>query len=372
MRTDNGLGFLKTVGACALVGLAALGIRAQGAEAELSGPQIVERVKPSVALILAGDGAGRVLKAASAVVVRSDGILLTAHHGIKHARQVQVRLSSGEVYDQIEVLAVDERRDVAALRIPALRLPAVPVVPVEEVSVGERVFVLSGSALLGWSASDGLLSAVRMADEVPGAGAGYRLLQFTAPVSPGSSGGVLVDGQGRALGIVVASISGQNNNFAVPVESVLGLIQGAGGDLESGLALRLPADRQIPQPIDLEEVERPELVRAARGVYIVSRNPYFLPASTLAEALLKRKEFRAWGFMLVQEERAADLMIEIDYPLGFWDFTFTVSDRKTSVVLASGHVIAWDGIRAAPLMAKKIIAGLQDALQASVPDLKRR
>jgi len=69
-----------------------------------------------------------------------------------------------------------------------------------------------------------------MADDVPGAGSGYRILQFTAPLSPGSSGGVLVDAEARILGIVMGSLSvGQNINFAVPIESVAGLANASGG-----------------------------------------------------------------------------------------------------------------------------------------------
>src|SRR5207245_4581826 len=76
----------------------------------------------------------------------------------------------------------------------------------------------------------GILSATRMAEDVPGAGSGYRILQFTAPLSPGSSGGVLVDAEARILGIVVGSLSvGQNINFAVPIESVAGLANASGG-----------------------------------------------------------------------------------------------------------------------------------------------
>src|SRR5258708_35620578 len=69
-----------------------------------------------------------------------------------------------------------------------------------------------------------------MGDDVAGAGNGSRILQFTAPLSPGSSGGVLVDAEARVLGIVVGSLSvGQNINFAVPIESVAGLANASGG-----------------------------------------------------------------------------------------------------------------------------------------------
>src|ERR1039458_1193654 len=48
---------------------------------------------------------------------RSDGVLLTSYHALKNAREVQVRLKSGETFDRAVLMGVDERRDVAAVRI---------------------------------------------------------------------------------------------------------------------------------------------------------------------------------------------------------------------------------------------------------------
>src|SRR3990172_8963 len=194
---------------------------------QLSGEEITEHAAPAVVLILVGEGGEQPTGVASGVILRADGTLFTAYHVVKDALQVQVRLQNGEIYAQVELVGFDERRDVAALRITATGLPALAVAPLSEAKAGETVYVVSNPRGLGGSVSSGVLSAVRLADEVPGAGSGYRVLQFTAPLSPGSSGGVVVDAQGRALGIVVGSeAGGQNLNFAVPVESVMGLLEG--------------------------------------------------------------------------------------------------------------------------------------------------
>jgi S1-C subfamily serine protease len=104
---------------------------------ELTSEEVVARVSPSVAVVLTGAGAGRLSGVGSGVIVRSDGILLTAYHVIKDAREVQVRLKTGEIYDRVELVAVDERRDVAAIRIPAANLPAMVVAPLDEARLGE-------------------------------------------------------------------------------------------------------------------------------------------------------------------------------------------------------------------------------------------
>ena len=150
----------------------------------LSGEQIVERVSPSVALILVGQGGEQATAVGSGVIVKPDGILLTALHLVKGADTVQVRLKNGEIYDRVELIGTDERRDIAALHITASGLPAVSFAGTNEVKPGQTVMVVANPMGLAWSASSGVLSAQRLADDIPAAGTGYRLLQFTAPVSP--------------------------------------------------------------------------------------------------------------------------------------------------------------------------------------------
>ncbi len=229
---------------CSILTLLALAHAALGQApppTELSSEEVIAHVAPSVAVILTGEGAGRLSGVGSGIIVRSDGVILTAYHVIKDAREVQVRLKTGEIYDHVELVAVDERRDVAAIRIPAVALPALPVAPLEEVRPGEPIFIVSNPSGLTWSASAGVLSAVRPVEEVLTTQSGYRVLQFTAPVSPGSSGGAVVDSKGRALGIVVFSKQGQALNFAVPLETVFGL-------LRQGMRQFLGQDLQPRQP----------------------------------------------------------------------------------------------------------------------------
>lgn len=326
--------------------------------ATMSGEQVISRVSPSVALILVGQGSGRLAATGSGVIVRENGVLLTAYHLIKNAREVQVRLKNGEVYDKVELLGFDERRDVAALRITAKGLPALPTASAE---VGQRVYVVSNPAMLTWSAADGLLSAVRLADDVLGAGNGYQLLQFTVPISPGSSGGVLVDAQGRALGIIVASKGAQSLNFAVPVGSVLGLADSTTATpLGAGNNLQLPAPPKPPASAVVSQTDPAARLREVKTIYVRSRTSYFGPVQ-LQNELRKRPELSAWQLLIVDDPKVADSMIEVDRPLFTFIFTFKLIDQKTSVVLASGKVAAWDGNLAAPGLAKEIVKQIKVA-----------
>ena len=99
---------------------------AQTTAPALSGDQVVEHASPAVVLILVSTGNGQVSGIGSGLIVRHNGIVLTANHVVKGMREVQVRLKNGDVYDHVELIATDERRDVAALRIPATGLPVLP------------------------------------------------------------------------------------------------------------------------------------------------------------------------------------------------------------------------------------------------------
>ena len=344
-------------------------------QSSLTGEQIVEFVAPSVVLILTGKGGGQLAATGSGLIVLSNGALLTAYHLVKDASEVQVRLKSGEVYDKVELIAFDERRDIAALRIQATGLPVIPssAAPAEA-HVGKRVYALSNPQGLPWTATDGILSAVRLADDVDGAGNGYQLLQFTAPVSPGSSGGVLVDAQGRALGIIVASKSGQNLNFAVPLSSIMGLANAQGGtSFGVGSDLQLPARNSPPAAARIINADPNELLRSARTIFIHS-NTSFFNAAQLQNALRKRPEFTAWRLLIVDDwetAKLADLDIAVGRPLFTYIFTYIVKDRRTSIVLATGKVTAFDGNIAAPKLAKRIIENIKTARALPAQDPKK-
>ena len=321
----------------------------------LSGEEVVERVAPSVVLILAGSGSVPVALG-SGVIVRSDGIVITAYHLIKDQPAVQVRLKNGETYDRVVILGLDERRDVAALQIPANNLQTLKRARVEDIHPGATVYTVSNPAGLEWTVSSGILSAARQADDVPGAGSGYRLLQFTAPVTRGSSGGALADDQGRLLGIVVGSLGGQSLNFAVPVESVLGLANRVDGlALGSGRNLDLGRRGAGSGVVGRTELPRhpAEIMRSAHSVCLVG-NPEF-PAEPVEKKLFERPEFKEGNLLIVEDPHAADLVIELSRKELTWDFTYRLVHPSSGVILGSGKVIAWDGVRAAPEIADQIM-----------------
>jgi len=330
---------------------------AQGSSADA---EIVGRISAATVLVLSGQGAGRLSSISTGIIVRPNGVVLTAYHAVKDAREVQIRLHTGEVYDRVILLGADERRDVAALRITAAGLPTLPLGVGAEAQPGETVYVVSGSSGLGWSASKGIVAALRAADEVPGAGQGFRLLQFTAPVSGGASGGPVVDSHGSLLGIITKGFEANAGGpaaagFAVPIEAVIGLADETGTmALGSGATLQMPTN---PTPSSAAAVSSStgDMLRSARTAVVTSRSMYFTP-ETLERAMASEKGFDALGIAFVKDMRVADLVINVDRPLFTYTFTYSVMDSKTSRILDAGKVTAIDGGAAAGKIAKQLVA----------------
>jgi S1-C subfamily serine protease len=336
--------------------------------AQLATDQVFEKAAPCVALVLVGRSPAELDGIGSAMVARENGVLLTAYHVVKDAQAVQIRFKNGEIFDEVQLLGIDRRRDIAAIRINASGLPVLPVAPAGQAKPGDSVCLVSHAAALPWTFSAGTLSAYRMADEVPGAGSGYRLLQFTAPTSPGSSGGVLVDSRGRALGLVVGTLEGgQNLNFAVPVESVLGLSDAPVSlSFGSGAQLQLQSQRERPvveppvagsaagsaraaQPRAEQDANADDLVRSEllvskdksfilsnfRTMYIDANKAEFFGADQMEAALGGNTEFGKLNVMIVDDRSRADVVLEIGYTFA-WDYPFSLKHQNTSIVLVSG------------------------------------
>ncbi|MEX2471170.1 MAG: trypsin-like peptidase domain-containing protein [Gemmatimonadota bacterium] len=209
--------------ACAVMLLVPPSTSAQETEspAPISLEELAERVTQAVVLIDVETASGS--RQGSGFLIDPSGIILTNYHVIEDARVAQVKLASGDIYDQVSILAEDERRDIAVIRIAAFQMPTLPLGNSDSVRTGAPV-VLVGSPLgLDNTVSTGIVSGRRQEPE------GFQLLQITAPASPGSSGGAVLSDNGDVIGIAVSQMaSGQNLNFAVPINYARGMLQSLG------------------------------------------------------------------------------------------------------------------------------------------------
>ena len=172
-----------------------------------------------------------------------------------------------------------------------------------------------------------------------------------------------------ASGAVIGIITGTQGNaaFAVPIDSVTGLADsGHRTALGSGTSLQLPAKNPTsPQSSAAIAGANPKtILKSAKTVYIHSKTS-FLTVDTLDRELLLQKGWEKLGLTIVQDQRVADVLIEIDRPLFTYVHTFVIVDKKTSIVLGSGKVTAFDGTNASGGLAKDITKIFEDADQQS-------
>src|SRR5690606_38774893 len=139
-------------------------------------------------------------------LVRDDGWIATNFHVIAGIPDLEVVLSDESEHPVLEVLAFDEERDLAIIRIHAPRkLPLLPLGDSGAVRPGDPVVAIGHPLGLADTVSNGLVSAVRVVDPA------LTLLQISAPIAPGSSGGPLFNERGEVIGVAAAvATQGQN------------------------------------------------------------------------------------------------------------------------------------------------------------------
>lgn len=181
-------------------------------------PELVKRIKPSAVAIETFDNRGNTVSRGSGFFVANDRII-TNRHVIERSNRVEVHLFDGRKFPVRGVLAIDGEGDLALLQIDVPKPPANPLPIIRDVpQEGESIVVVGNPFGLEGSVSDGIVSAVR---DIAGYG---KIIQITAPISPGSSGSPVVNMYGQVVGIAtLQAAEGQSLNFAIPSERILGL-----------------------------------------------------------------------------------------------------------------------------------------------------
>lgn len=134
----------------------------------------------------------------SGVIMRQDGYILTNYHVIAEADAIQVLLSDGRRVDA-EPVGIDIETDLAALRIDLEGLSSIEVADSEWISVGDIVLAIGNPLGFGHSVTQGIVSGLGRFFQTPGTYEGF--IQTDAVIHPGSSGGALVDTEGKLVGI---------------------------------------------------------------------------------------------------------------------------------------------------------------------------
>lgn len=168
-----------------------------------------ERLLPSVAHLRSDRSSG------SAVVISSDGFLVTSAHVVEGARRVRASFVDGSEYSA-DVIGSDPLSDLAVLRVAVDRLVPVELGDASQLRVGQLVVAVGNPRGFEASVSAGVVSALGRSLPTWAGRVVDNVIQTDAALNPGSSGGALADGSARVVGINTA-VAGVGLGLAVPV-----------------------------------------------------------------------------------------------------------------------------------------------------------
>jgi len=180
----------------------------------------------------------------SGVIVSPEGYLLTNHHVVEDATEIEVQLVDGR-QASARLVGSDAETDIAVLKIELENLPVVTLGDVRALHVGDAVLAIGNPFNVGQTVTAGIVSALdRKQSDTPF----QNFIQTDAAINPGNSGGALVNAQGHLVGINTAIYSASGGSlgigFAVPVDTAREVMEALvrGGTVKRGWIGVVPRD----------------------------------------------------------------------------------------------------------------------------------
>jgi len=270
--------------------------------------EVFERLRPSIVKIESFGGThGDVM--GTGFVVDGNGVIATNWHVVDGAKAVRITLESGDIFDEVALVDSDLRRDLAVLKVKAVALHPVIIGDSDAIRPGERILAIGHSAGLTNTITEGLVSGIRRAEEVPELRAtGYQVFQISSPIWHGASGGVVLNQRSEVVAIPYAGLTqGQNINFAIPSKYLTPLISQNVKSFFATAENKQPTSVSAINSSILSAIEPAippaELLNAKTAFvgYISGHRPVFenLPS--------KLRDWKRWK--LVSDEKEADILL---------------------------------------------------------------
>lgn len=198
---------------------------------ELTSQEIFNLANPAVVTIYAYDCNNSFIGQGSGFFIDSKGTIITNYHVIEDACALYAEKSDGSVIDITAVIDWDEDADIAALKTSVTGSSYLAITD-DDIEGGEHIYTLGASVGLTNTLSDGIISnPSRIVN-------GTDMIQISAPISPGNSGGPLINRYGDVIGINTASVTaGENLNFSVRITELKALdLTSSGTDVQTFFA----------------------------------------------------------------------------------------------------------------------------------------
>jgi hypothetical protein len=170
-------------------------------------------------MIIVFDEQSQPISIGSGFVVSDEGHVATNYHVIEGGSSAVVKFQGSEEFeDVLEITHKSPSRDIAVIRV-GRKSEALNILDDTSILVGQGIYAIGNPEGLEGTLSEGIISGFRKINDE------FRLMQITAPISPGSSGGPVITKEGHVIGIATASlVTGQNLNFAIPATELKNLL----------------------------------------------------------------------------------------------------------------------------------------------------
>jgi tetratricopeptide (TPR) repeat protein len=182
----------------------------------LSAEKIYEKVKDAVVVIYAYDYNDDLAKQGSGVVLNDKNYVVTNYHVLSGCERLEI-MHGKEIIPYVDIIGIDVEKDILILKIEGKKFPSIKVGDVKTLKVGQRVYAIGNPMGFENTISEGIIGGLRSYNEFR-----KNYIQITASISPGSSGGAVLNDKGELIGISTLTVrDGQNLNFAIPIDEVM-------------------------------------------------------------------------------------------------------------------------------------------------------
>lgn len=196
----------------------------------------------------AADGSRKTVFQGSGVSVGGDKVITNCHvvlgkNGTPREKSEQIVVLQGNRKIKARLLAANREYDTCLLSVSGLSIPAASIADTSDLRVGQRVYAIGAPSGLELTLTEGLLSAFRLMGK-------SRVIQTSAAISPGSSGGGLFDERGDLIGITSFGLkSGASLNFAYMPDAIFGLLRFSLGGSKEKPAMSDSVQPALPKPL---------------------------------------------------------------------------------------------------------------------------
>ncbi len=244
-----------------------------------SSKTVVQRVRvPEIFRQFYGDGAfpdqsQKQEGLGSGVIVSKNGYILTNNHVVEEADELKVALNDGRELEA-KLIGTDPKTDIAVIKIEADDLPFVTLADSDRLRVGDLVFAIGNPLGVGQTVTMGIVSATGRSNlGILAEQGGYEnFIQTDAAINQGNSGGALIDGQGRLVGInsaILSSSGARGGNigigFAIPINLASSILTSL---VETGSVQRGYLGVGSIKDLKPDEAEALGLKKEQRGVFV--------------------------------------------------------------------------------------------------------